>query len=168
MAKLSIREAAKHFEVSRPTLLKDIRSGRLSGELSGDGKLWKIDSSELARLYQSRGGSDRPPMENLSTFAIGDLPTFSTPFPPQNSSLEALKERLHEADKARVMAEARAEVAERIAEERGRHLEDLRRLLLTRAPTENLSPDAPNASHAEQKAPPDQPPPARSWWRFWG
>lgn len=123
MTKLSIREAAKHFEVSRPTLLKDLRSGKVSGELLPDIGAWQIETSELARVYQSRGSLENRAMENPKFLSMG--------LPEGGQELHELKEKLHELDKARVVAEARAEAAERIAEERGKHLEDLRRLLLT-------------------------------------
>jgi len=53
---LSISKAAKLFDVSRPTLLKALKGGRLSGiKTEKDGaETWQIDPSELARLYKLR------------------------------------------------------------------------------------------------------------------
>ena len=48
--KLSIREAVKHFDVSRPTLQKALKSGKISGVQDGQGT-WTIDPSEMARIY---------------------------------------------------------------------------------------------------------------------
>lgn len=125
--KLSIREAVKHFDVSRPTLQKSLKSGKVSGVQDGQGT-WTIDPAELARVYQPRkalpGNVDKSLPDNLSTTNT------SSP-----SQVEALKEQLAEAEK-------RAAVAEALAEERGKHIEDLRRML-----------------PAPQKALP-----RRSWW----
>ena len=55
-AKLSVREAAKRFDVSRPTLVKHLKSGKLSGE-PVDGGGWLIDPSEMVRAgYPARAG----------------------------------------------------------------------------------------------------------------
>lgn len=126
MANLSLREAVKHFDVSRPTLQKALKSGKISGVQDGQG-VWTIDPAELARVYQPRrtdaGKVDNPPEETLSNQ--------NTPLP---DAFEALKAQLAEAEK-------RAAVAEALADERGKHIEDLRRML-------------PAPSHA----------PRSSWW----
>ena len=112
--KLSIREAVKHFDVSRPTLQKALKSGKISGVQDGQGT-WTIDPSEMARIYHPRqdevvkdGGQEH---ENLSTKNT-----------PLHGQVEALKERLADAEK-------RVAIAEALAEERGKHIEDLRRML---------------------------------------
>lgn len=53
MAKLSISAAAKIYDVSRPTLLKHLNKGKISGEKVTD-KGWQIDTAELARVYEVR------------------------------------------------------------------------------------------------------------------
>ena len=114
MANISLREAAKHFEVSRPTLQKALKSGKISGLLDEKG-YWTIDPTELARVYQPRR-IDRvkvgnPLPDNLSSLNIS-----------LTGAVEALQTRLTE-------AERRAAVAEALAEERGKHIDDLRRML---------------------------------------
>lgn len=56
MPLLSISKAAKTFEVSRPTLAKALKEGRITGEKTEkDGmETWQIDTAELARLYKLR------------------------------------------------------------------------------------------------------------------
>ncbi len=114
MAKLSLREAVKRFDVSRPTLLKALNDGKVSGVKDGQGQ-WEIDPAELIRVYRPRGSepdkADKPFPDNF--------PTFSSPLP---SEIERLREQLAEAQK-------RAEVAEALAQERATHIEDLRRML---------------------------------------
>lgn len=114
MVKLSIREAVKHYDVSRPTLQKALKSGKISGVQDGQGH-WTIDPSELARLYHPRSAE----MVKVDKPLRGTLTIENTPLAGQ---VEALKERLAE-------VERRAAVAEALAEERGRHIEDLRRML---------------------------------------
>lgn len=114
MANVSIREAVKIYQVSRPTLTKALKNGKISGVQDAKGQ-WQIDPAELARVYQPRmdstakGGKDEP--ENF-TNKNTDLP----------GEVDTLKTRLAE-------AEQRAAVAEALAEERGKHIEDLRRML---------------------------------------
>lgn len=133
MTKLSLREAAKTFDVSRPTLTKALKSGKISGE-QDSARGWKVDYSELARVYQTRfkeelnGGEDDPAkFTRVNTSSTGEI--------------EKLRAAL-------VLAETRAEAAERLAEERADRIEDLRRML--------PSPEA-------------APPPSvkrRTWWPF--
>lgn len=114
MAKLSLREAAKHFDVSRPTLQKALKSGKISGVQDGQGH-WTIDPAELARVYQPR----KVQAEKVDNPNPANFTSENTPLPRE---VEALKARLAE-------AEQRAAVAEALANERGKHIEDLRRML---------------------------------------
>ncbi|WP_423212645.1 helix-turn-helix domain-containing protein [Paracoccus yeei] len=72
MARLSINEAAKRFDVSRPTLLKHLKSGQISGE-KVDGKGWQIDTSELVRVYQPRGTAGPPDLPSVANDLAADL-----------------------------------------------------------------------------------------------
>ena len=114
MDKLSIREAVKHFDVSRPTLQKALKSGKISGVQDGQGT-WTIDPSEMARVYQPRQGET----VKFGGQEHNDLSTENTPL---HGQIETLKEKL-------AYAEKRAAGAEALAEERGKHIEDLRRML---------------------------------------
>lgn len=114
MAKLSLREAAKYFDVSRPTLQKALKSGKISGVQDGQGH-WTIDPAELARVYQSRN----PEPVKVGNDGPAKLSIHNTPLAGE---VEVLRERLSEVEK-------RAAVAEALAEERGRHIDDLRRML---------------------------------------
>ena len=112
--KLSIREAVKHFDVSRPTLQKALKSGKISGVQDGQGT-WTIDPSEMARVY-------RPRQDKSATVGSQEQEKLSAENTPLLGQVEALKEQLADAEK-------RAAVAEALAEERGKHIEDLRRML---------------------------------------
>ena len=63
MSKLSVNEAVKHFEGSRPTLTKHLKNGHVTGVKDGV-KGWQIEPSEMARVYSARGGVDRKGSNN--------------------------------------------------------------------------------------------------------
>lgn len=109
-----MRDAAKHFDVSRPTLQKALKSGKISGVQDGQGH-WTLDPAELARVYQPRKAQAE--RENNTIPA-----NFTSQTPPLPGEVEALRERLAE-------AEQRAAVAEALADERSRYIQDLRRML---------------------------------------
>ena len=120
MAKISLREAVKHFDVSRPTLQKSLKNGKISGQQDEHGH-WLIDPSELARVYAPRDSKKSPaailPQEETRV----DQPVGGKEN-PLNTELSELKMKLVEAEK-------RAELAEALAREREKHIEDLRRML---------------------------------------
>ncbi|MCC5968253.1 MAG: hypothetical protein JJU24_19250, partial [Natronohydrobacter sp.] len=107
MAKISLREAAKHFDVSRPTLQKALKYGKISGVQDGQGH-WTIDPAELARVYQPR-------KEQAGKVDNTDPAKFTSENTPLSGEIEALTARLAE-------AEQRAAVAEALANERGKHI----------------------------------------------
>jgi hypothetical protein len=66
MSKVSVREAVKHYQVSRPTLMKHLKFGKLTGSKDGQGT-WEIDQSELSRVYKTRVIGDNVDQSNLTT-----------------------------------------------------------------------------------------------------
>lgn len=110
VAKLSIREAVKLYNVSRPTLTKALKTGKLSGVQDGKGR-WEIDPSELSRAYQPREVLTGQKSDEFTGFTESD-----------RIELERLKAAL-------TSAEARADAAEKLAQERAERIEDLRRML---------------------------------------
>ena len=125
VANLSIREAVKHYQVSRPTLTKALKSGKVSGTQDGQGK-WSIDPSELARVYQSRASASDAPDQALTGQPEANLATLNT---SDSAELEALRAQLAEIELRAVKAETRADAAELLAKERAERIEDLRRML---------------------------------------
>lgn len=125
MAKLSVRAAAAQFNVSRPTLSKWLKSGKISGERQGpeDGGGWLIDPAELIRAgVKARSEAKAQPV-NLPPDAEANLTGFDRGLPGNaDSELKSLQAELE-------IERARREAAEAIAEERARHIDDLRRLL---------------------------------------
>jgi len=118
MGNLSLREAVKHYDVSRPTLQKALKNGKVSGVQDGKGQ-WQVDPAELARVYRPRAAD----VEKDTGFSTGDLPTANKAlrggFDAEVQSLKAALE----------LERARREAAEALADERARHIEDLRRML---------------------------------------
>ena len=122
MDKLSIREAARRFEVSRPTLVTWLKKGKISGDPQPGGG-WLIDPSELIRAgVKARPGevealvkSPDPEPVNLTRFAGGV---------PVNIDAEVAALRA-ELEQERILRAS----AESLAAERAQHIEDLRRML---------------------------------------
>lgn len=114
MTKLSLREAAKTFDVSRPTLTKALKIGKISGDQDAAGG-WKVDYSELARVYQTR-------MPNTAKTGKAEVVNFTDENTTFTGEIERLKAALS-------LSEARVEAAERLAQERAERIEDLRRML---------------------------------------
>jgi|TARA_R110000796_G_C14564298_1_gene435174 hypothetical protein len=108
MAKLSVSAAARVYAVSRPTIQKHLKNGKISGEKDADNH-WQIDTSELNRLYTLREAG-----------AVATLPEALTKRDtPLDDDLKAEIEVL----------KARLEAAEAMAEERGKRLDQLMPLL---------------------------------------
>lgn len=122
MSKVSMKQAAKLFAVSRATLAKHRDQGKISGEKVDD--VWQFDVSELARVYPRRDAAPAPA-------GRAELAGQTTPAAPELSA------------EIKVL-QARLEAAEQLAEERAKHIEDLRRML---------------------EAPQDRPA-RRRWWPF--
>lgn len=66
MDKMSLREAVKHFDVSRPTLQKALKTGKVSGVQDGKGH-WQVDPAELSRVFKARGSEVESEHGKLST-----------------------------------------------------------------------------------------------------
>ena len=114
MPKLSPREAVKVYKVSRATLMKALQDGTVSAEKTDAGH-WRIDSAELARVYQPRASQkavSRTTPDHVSRHE-----------PDQKTDLDR--------DMATRLASAEAELAaerEKV-EMLQRHLDDVRRML---------------------------------------
>ena len=122
MGKMTLREAAKVFDVSRPTLSKALKSGKITGEpvyRDGPGTAvteWRVDPAELARVYSRR-------VDKEQATEPGNLSTANTPLPAgEQAEIERLKQELSQERQARAVAEA-------LAEERAARIDDLRRML---------------------------------------
>jgi excisionase family DNA binding protein len=119
MASISVREAAKRFNVSRPTVVKRLKNGTISGKPQ-DGGGWLIDPAELIRA----GYTARTEPVNTGEPQPVKVTAIAPPDPDEMVKLKA----------ALAAAEARAAVAEALADERAAHIADFRRMLP--APTE--------------------------------
>ncbi len=152
MAKLSVRAASMQFDVSRPTITKWIKSGKISAEKLPDseGGGWVMDSSELIRLGVKvrgvvSGGAVQPAPESVSSVN-------SVLQPDINTLLQRVSEaekRAIEAEAAVKVAEAHRQAAERIATQQEALIEAYQRML-----------PEPNKEAAQEQ-------PRRRWWP-WG
>jgi len=114
MPKLSPREAVKVYQVSRATLMKALSDGTISADKTDAGH-WRIDPSELARMYQPRAPQN----------------AVSRAKPDQMGRHEPDQKATIDHDLAARLAKAEAELAaerEKV-ELLQRHLDDVRRML---------------------------------------
>jgi len=110
MGKISMAEAARVFAVSRPTLLKHLQQGKISGEKTTVEKntFWQIEESELARVYPRR--------DDVAANEAGNVTSGgTTPAGELQAEIRVLQAKL--------------DAAEKLLEERKQHLDDLRKML---------------------------------------
>lgn len=104
MATISIREAVKEFQVSRPTLTKALNIGKVSGKKDDNGT-WMMETSEISRVYKPR--APLPDKEHVK------LPTQNTEeHHYMKGKLEALESYVDDLKEQRNKAESRADAAE--------------------------------------------------------
>lgn len=104
MATISIREAVKEFQVSRPTLTKALNNGKVSGEKNDNGT-WMMEASEIARAYKPR--ASLPDKEHVK-----DSQKNTSEHHYMKGKLEALESYVDDLKEQRNKAESRAEAAE--------------------------------------------------------
>ena len=104
MATISIREAVKEFQVSRPTLTKALNNGKVSGKKDDSGT-WMMEASEISRVYKPR--TLLPDKEHVK---ISDKNTNEHHY--MKGKLEALESYVDDLKEQRNKAENRADAAE--------------------------------------------------------
>ena len=114
------------FAVSRPTLMKHLKQGKITGEKITIDKntFWKLETSELARVYEPRTAA----------------PALQPNLPPQFTNADTPTDMVLHAEIK--LLQAKLDAAERLLEERQKHMDDLRGLLT------------------------DTRPPVRRWWQW--
>lgn len=117
MTKLSVRQAAVAFAVSRTTLTKDLERGKVSGAKDDAGQ-WQIDHSELLRVYKPRQAGQGVKPDQAGSIGRAE----QGGIPPRPDAPDDMAIRL-----ARAEAELAAEREKTALLER--HLDDLRRML---------------------------------------
>lgn len=167
MAKLTLREAAKMFDISRPTLSKALKSGKITGEAvyrDGAGSEvieWRVDASEMARLYRPRIGqgsdeqgvpSPRSTAENRGLQAVleAKLEQLQAELAKERHETARERQARMEAELAKAVAEERRIAAERVAEIQTERVEEYKRVLLA-------GPVQAGAAQSQRK---------RGWWPF--
>lgn len=104
MATISIREAVKEFQVSRPTLNKALNNGKVSGEKDDNGT-WMMETSEISRVYKPRA-----PLPDKEHVNLSDKNTDEHHY--MKGKLEALESYVDDLKDQRNKAENRADAAE--------------------------------------------------------
>lgn len=106
MAKISIREAVKGFQVSRPTLTKALNNGKISGEKDNNGT-WMIETSEISRIYKPRATSSDKEHVKSSTQNTDEHHYMKGKLEALESYVDDLKEQRNKAENRADAAEAR-------------------------------------------------------------
>lgn len=104
MATISIREAVKEFQVSRPTLTKALNNGKVSGEKDDNGT-WMMETSEISRVYKPR--ATLPDKEHVKNSTQNTIEHHY-----MKGKLEALESYVDDLKEQRNKAENRADAAE--------------------------------------------------------
>lgn len=104
MATISIREAVKEFQVSRPTLTKALNNGKVSGKKDDNGT-WMMETSEISRVYKPRA-----PLPDKEHVNLSDKNTDEHHY--MKGKLEALESYVDDLKDQRNKAENRADAAE--------------------------------------------------------
>ena len=106
MPGLSLREAAKEVNVSKSTILRAVRNGRLSAERTDDGG-YRIAPAELFRVYEPRTVASTPERNEGQPAATAVLEE-------RIEGLKALTDELR--DRVRDLIEQRDQAQARTAE----------------------------------------------------
>ena len=150
MSKLSLKQAAEFAGTTKPTILKHMAKGRVSGEKDEQGQWW-FDVSELVRAYGEPGSKNTQLYSRNAPF-----PAMETPPNGATPSLAAVQARLEafeqerereRRDKDATIADLRARLD--ASEEERRRKDAQLTALLTNLPK---SPEVTSP-----------PPPPRSW-----
>src|SRR5687767_616797 len=88
MAHLTLREAADAVGVSKSTLFRAIRNGRLSATRDDDGN-YHVDPSELFRVYEPANLERSAPQRATPQVMTQDAPAPDTTLQVRCASLEA-------------------------------------------------------------------------------
>lgn len=102
MSKLSLKQAAEFAGVTKPTILKHIASGKVSGERDQDGRWW-FDLSELRRAYgEPESGTGSGNGSGNREVNSPTPPGLQSETPVSDALIAELRERIEElrADKA--------------------------------------------------------------------
>lgn len=128
MPMISVSRAAKLYDVSRPTLQKALKDGLISGQKvkAGGSESWQIDTAELARLYQLRGGNPGNEINRVGQWLDVEKQSHSGDLPGElvkevetlKAALAQMKEDLDQEREERVRAEA-------VRDERGRLIDEM-------------------------------------------
>ena len=160
MSKLSLKQAAEFAGVTKPTVLKHIKAGRVSAEKDTEGRWW-FDVAELVRVYgePATGNGFRTVSEN-TIFNSRNPHVFQQEIAAQQLLFDELRRQLVELKQER--DRERDELHRMLEREQDRHereRSELIALLREKEATIKLLTPSPSVS----------PPTHRYWWsRFFG
>jgi len=139
MAKVSISEAARLAQTSRPTIYKLINSGELNftSTVKAGKPVKVIDTSELIRVFGAISG-----IEPVTSFTVNTEPEFT---PVNSADLQLLQHQIQ------LLEKENQGLKEAVAA-RDEHIASVRQAMLL-------------LEHKKEAAQPI--PPSGKWWQFW-
>lgn len=120
MAHFTLGEASKQVTASKSTILRAIKSGKLSASKEGDN--WRIEASELFRVFDPE-----PQAKGAHSLDLASDPALA-PDAPKFADLEA------ELFQARTLLEVERERTAELRQDRDRWAAQAERLMLTMSP----------------------------------
>lgn len=106
MSTISLRQAVEQFDVSRPTLTKALKNGKISGSKDAKGT-WSVESSELTRVYKSRRKEQESEHQLKRLENITDFNYLKGKVDALEAQLEDLKEQRDRAEERASNSDAR-------------------------------------------------------------
>jgi hypothetical protein len=151
MTTFSLKQAADEAGVSKSTIWRAVRSGRLSASRDDDGG-FTVDASELHRVFQAKRFEPRVMTQDAAlnaTHEAHEADDTALRLAVAETKIEALNAMVQELQRARDSWQAQAE-----------------RLALMAPPTVIAAP-GPVATPEASAPTPAAPEPRRSWIRYW-
>lgn len=106
MPSITLRKAVEEFDVSRPTLTKALKSGKISGEKDSKGT-WKVDPSELSRVYNPRSKEQEKEHQPEHAKNTPDFNYLQGKVDALEAQIEDLKEQRDKAEERASSSDAR-------------------------------------------------------------
>ena len=106
MPDITLRKAVEEFDVSRPTLTKALKSGKISGSKDSKG-VWQVDPSELSRVYKPRGKEQETAHKSEQVENTPDFNYLKGKVDALEAQVEDLKEQRDRAEERASNSDAR-------------------------------------------------------------
>jgi hypothetical protein len=163
MTTFSLKQAADEAGVSKSTIWRAVKSGRLSASRDDDGG-FTVDASELHRVFQVKRIEPRGMTQDAAlnaTYEAQEAADTALRLAVAETKIEALHAMLEELRRARDSWQAQAERLALMAPT------VIAAPVMTDAPAPNTTSTTATISTSAPNTSADEPEPRRSWIRYW-